>query len=152
MRKILSILLFTMVSLSLTNCRSTRIIGNNAKESEIGKLEINISTQEDVSRVLGSPTIKPEFTKGTWYYVYRVIQPSAILDPTVKEQRVVKISFNDKKLLSKVEILEDGQQEVLIDKDSTHVYGTESNSMQDFVKNFGRFNKISSKKKGKTRR
>ncbi len=133
---ILSIL-FTLCSCQTIELRGHYIDSNLL--STLVKTRLNKSVIEDL---IGTPTITPDYTANTWYYVHRSLVKRAWLKPKVIEQQVVKISFNKNNIVENVLVLNDSHKDnIVLTKEYTKTYGIEINGLQKFVRNIGRFNK-----------
>jgi outer membrane protein assembly factor BamE (lipoprotein component of BamABCDE complex) len=137
--------------LILTGCQTIDIRGQYVEDAAIAQLQTRTMTKAEVVNLIGTPTIVPDYTPNTWYYVQRSLARRAWFDPKVIEQRIVEVRFNNKDVVSEVLVLNDLQiDEIKSSSEYTKTYGTEANDIQKFVRNIGRFNKTTDgKKKGK---
>lgn len=140
-------ILITLSLLILSSCKSIDSRGQYIDDEHVRKLVNTSLTKDEVISLIGSPTMTPDYSSSTWYYVNMNIARKTWTMPKVKSERLVKITFAGNRV-STVEVLDDSySKEVRVAKDYTVSKGTELNSLQRFVKNFGRFNKSSKKKK-----
>ena len=131
----------------LSGCQSINNRGEYVPKETLLAIEKNHVSKEQVLELLGEPTIIPDYTSDTWYYVSRKVQDKVWSRPAVRSQRIVKITFNGDNV-DKIEINDKRpKNNVNVDGDVTPVKGTEENAIQTFVKNFGRFNKTSRPKR-----
>ncbi|PCJ27134.1 MAG: cell envelope protein SmpA [Rickettsiales bacterium] len=130
--------------LVLTGCQTIDVRGQFVSDTAIEKLSAQKPTKQEVTDMIGSPTYIPDYSKNTWYYIQRSLARKAWFTPKVTEQRIIKITFNSKDKLKKVQLLENLQNENISAKSQfTKTHGTEKSGIQTFVKNIGRFNKTS---------
>ena len=131
----------------LSGCQSINNRGEYVSKETLEAIEKNHVSKEQVIEMLGEPTIVPDYTPNTWYYVARKVQDKVWSRPSIKSQRVVKITFNDNNV-DKIEIKDKRpKNNIDVDRDVTAVKGTEESAIQTFVKNFGRFNKTTRPKR-----
>lgn len=97
-------------------------------------------TRNDVAEILGTPSSVTPFSEDTWIYVQRKTRTFAFFEPTVLEQNVVVVDFDDAGLVRDVRryTLEDGK---VIDPVTrkTPAPGKELSIMEQLVGNIGRF-------------
>jgi outer membrane protein assembly factor BamE (lipoprotein component of BamABCDE complex) len=144
--KIIFLSLFVSFSFILTGCQTIEVRGQHVEKAAIDKIQNNEMTKEQVTELIGTPTIIPDYSKDTWYYVERAMSKRAWFLPKVLEQKILKITFVDNKVTEVLVLEDDHDDEIRVDSDYTRVYGTEKTGVQKFVHNFGRFNKTSDSK------
>jgi len=135
--------LFTVIILlNLAGCQSVDVRGQFVSDQAIQEINTKKLDKQEVVRLIGTPTYAPNYSKNTWYYIQRYMARRAWFNPTVKQQRIIKVVFgSNNKALSAV-LIEDDQNEKISSVGSyTKTHGTEKNGVQKFVKNIGRFNK-----------
>ena len=142
----LKILLVLCVA-ALSGCQSISNRGEYVDSAKLSAIEKNHVSKAQVVEMLGEPTIVPDYTPNTWYYVSRKVQDKIWSRPGIKAQRVVKITFVADNV-SKVEVTDKRpKNDINVERDATIAKGTEESAVQTFVKNFGRFNKSGHKKR-----
>lgn len=140
-------ILITLSLIVLSSCQSIDSRGQFIDDTQVSRLENKNLTKDEVINLIGSPTMTPDYSENTWYYASMAIARKTWTMPKVRSERLVKITFASDRI-SSVEVLDDSRNgEVNVVKEYTKSKGTEQNSLQKFVKNFGRFNKSSKKKK-----
>ncbi len=128
--------------------------GFNPEQMQLEKIQTDISTKENVQEILGSPSTTSLFpVEGknwtNWYYIYRKTETTSFFEPKVVDQLVVKVTFDEKDIVRKVENQKGIQgEQIKASKERTESTGYESSAMKDI---FGNFNKYSlgPKKDGK---
>jgi|GEM_PF-748804 len=144
MLKILFVLFCASI---LSGCQSINNRGEYVEDAKLSAIEKNQVSKGQVIEMLGEPTIVPDYTPNVWYYVSRKVQDKVWSRPSIKSQRIVKIIFNGDHV-EKVDINDKRpQNNINVERDATTAKGTEATAIQTFVKNFGRFNKSSRKKR-----
>ena len=140
--------LISSVLFLLCGCQTIESRGQFVDNNSLSILETRKLDKSGVEDLIGTPTIVPDYTPNTWYYVQRSLSKRAWFKPKVIEQRIVKVTFNQKNLVEAVQLLNDSHNDdINIISEYTKTYGTELNGVQKFVKNIGRFNKTTTGKK-----
>lgn len=138
---------FISTLLFLSGCQNIYNRGEFVSNETLAAIEKNHVSKEQVVELLGDPTIIPDYTPNTWYYMSRKTQDKVWSRPSIKSQRIVKITFAGDNV-EKVEVINKRpKNNINVDRDVTPVKGTEESAVQTFVKNFGRFNKTSRPKR-----
>lgn len=143
---LLPILSATLCTFLLGCAQSIVTQGNMLDEDRIKKVTIGESTREDVAAILGSPSAVGTFNDAHWYYIGRQSQKTAFFDPSIKDQQIIMVSFNDDGVVT--EVKKSGLEDV---KDispvarSTPTSGQEVTVMKQLLGNVGKFNKDTKK-------
>ncbi len=133
--------LLALLTFIISSCQYQIHSGTLISEEKINELQNKPITKEELEEKLGSPSIIPEYSKDTWYYVHRNMTKRAFFLPVVQGQRIVKFVFNGE-ILSSIEAIDnENNADIKVVEEYTRTRGTELNPMQEYVKNFGRFNK-----------
>ena len=61
---------FVLVVL-LGGCQTIDIRGQYVDEDSLAKLETKSLTQAEIIELIGTPTVVPDYSKDTWYYIQR---------------------------------------------------------------------------------
>lgn len=148
MRLTMKKILITLSLIALSACQTIDSRGQFIDDNQVSKLQNKNLTKNEVISLIGSPTMTPDYSSDTWYYASMAIARKTWTMPKVKSERLVKITFAGDRV-SSVEVQDEKLRgnDIKVVKDYTKSKGTEQNSLQRFVKNFGRFNKSSKKKK-----
>jgi len=140
--KFLPVLSLLALSLSATACSPiVRTSGSMFEPETLTQLQPGVSREADVVALLGTPTTESTFDpRHEWYYVGQRTEQTAFLAPEVVDRQVLRISFDDNGVLSKVDklTLADGQE---LDPNSrtTPTVGHELTMMEQILGNVGRF-------------
>ena len=121
--------------------------GNVPDPDQVVQINPGVDDKNRVTQLLGSPSTISAFQDRTWYYVSRRTEQTAFLEPTVVDQEVLAISFNDQSIVEDMKIygLENGRMVAMNDK-VTPTYGNNLTLMQQLLGNLGRFNNPDKKK------
>jgi len=137
---------------SLSGCQTIETRGQIIDESALRELESKKLSKTEVVELIGSPTMIPEYSQDTWYYVERVMSQRAWLNPKIVKQTIVRVTFDNRNLMQEIVVINDShRQDIEIVREYTRTYGTELNGLQKFVKNLGRFNKTTDGNKNKSK-
>ncbi|HJD60781.1 MAG TPA: outer membrane protein assembly factor BamE [Rickettsia endosymbiont of Columbicola hoogstraali] len=140
------------VIFSLNGCQTIENRGQSIDDSALTKLEAKKLSKTEVVELIGTPTMIPEYSQDTWYYVERVMSQRAWLNPKIVKQRIVKITFDSHNLMQEIVVIDDSHRhDIEMISEYTKTYGTELNGLQKFVKNLGRFNKTTGGNKNKNK-
>jgi len=134
------------ISIIIASCSRTIYRGSQIENTEI--LSKQTLNKEQLIDKFGPPTFIPDYTPNVWYYISMRMQKLPLFLPTLKEERVLKVIFdqnNNVKDFTFVDILPD--QNIQIINDFTRVEDTEETNLKHFVKNFGRFSFKSKQKR-----
>ncbi|MEN8196142.1 MAG: outer membrane protein assembly factor BamE [Pseudomonadota bacterium] len=82
--------------LAITGACSPRVNnhGNVPDKDKVAQIKAGQSTQQQVARLLGSPSTIAAFDNRTWYYISKREENLAFFKPTVKDQQVLVIRFD----------------------------------------------------------
>ena len=72
-------------------------------EALLTSVQPGVDNKDSVQKTLGRPTFAAEFTANDWYYISRNTRQIAFLQPKAIQQSIVKVSFDAKGNVAKVE-------------------------------------------------
>jgi outer membrane protein assembly factor BamE (lipoprotein component of BamABCDE complex) len=106
----------------------------------VEKLEIGSQSREDVVRLIGSPSSVATFNPNVWYYISQKQEAYAFLKPTITDQNVLQLTFNDTGRLTAMKKygLEDGKDIQMVSR-ITPTAGKELTILEQIMGNVGRF-------------
>lgn len=106
----------------------------------VEKLEIDTQSREDVVRVVGSPSAVATFNPNVWYYISQKQEAWAFLTPTMIEQNVMQLTFNDSGRLTAIKKydLSDARDITMVSR-ITPTSGKELTVLEQIMGNVGRF-------------
>ncbi|AFE54597.1 outer membrane protein assembly factor BamE [Rickettsia typhi] len=138
---------------ALNSCKTIENRGASIDDTELVKLESKKLNKMEIIELIGTPTMVPEYSQNTWYYVERVMSQRAWLNPKIQKQKIIKITFDSNNLMKELIVIDDSHREdIEIVREYTKTHGTELNGLQKFVQNLGRFNNTTHKNKNKKQR
>jgi outer membrane protein assembly factor BamE (lipoprotein component of BamABCDE complex) len=110
-------------------------------EDDLERVKAGVQGREEVQEILGSPSSVSTFRDDRWYYISKKTRSVAFFQPTVLEQKVVVVEFDDGGLVKDLRRfeLEDG---LIIDPVTrkTPAPGRELSFLEQLIGNFGKFN------------
>lgn len=104
----------------------------------VDSVQPGIDNQQSVERTLGRPTFVSAFGQKDWYYVSSTTRQAAFTRPQIREQLVLKISFDARGNVAAVE--RSGVERVVRldpDGDKTPTLGKERTFLEDLFGNIG---------------
>ena len=131
----------TLLLLGMGGCTPThKVHGNLLQDYQLEKVVVGEDTQSDILVKLGSPTTVAPFNNNKWYYMGQETEKRGILDPEVKEERIVIVTFEDGKVAN-IEDMDKNRLDLPVVRRKTPTSGNEMTMMQQLLGNLGRFNK-----------
>ncbi len=131
-----------LLALALTACQPR--IDNRGyvpTADDIDRVKAGVQGREEVQEILGSPSSVSTFTDDRWYYISKKTRTVAFFTPTVLDQNVVVVEFDDGGIVKDVRryALEDG---LIVDPVTrkTPAPGRELSFLEQLIGNFGKFN------------
>ncbi len=144
------VVLMALLLSTLSGCQIVNSQGKQVEPLALQRLEKEKLTKSQVEELIGSPTIVPDYTTNTWYYVERLVAKRAWFNQKTIHQKILKLSFDKNGILIGALVLDDGHDnDIKIVREYTKSNGTNLNPMQKFVKNIGRFSVSKKEKKAK---
>ncbi len=98
------LLIIAAGSTALSGC--TRLKGHQGYVVDVdlvNSVQPGVDNRESVAQVLGKPTFTGTFDQREWYYVSRDTKFYAYNNPKARDQTVLRISFDDKGVVSAVD-------------------------------------------------
>jgi outer membrane protein assembly factor BamE (lipoprotein component of BamABCDE complex) len=114
--------------------------GNLPDADAVLQVQPGIDDRLQVAKLLGSPSTVATFGDKTWYYISKKTSRVAFWDPTVLDQEVLMVKFDDAGVVSDMKVygLEDAHA-VTPDPNETPTSGRELTILQQLLGNLGRF-------------
>lgn len=114
--------------------------GNLPDPDTVLQVQPGVDDRDQVAKVLGSPSTIATFNDKTWYYISKKTSRIAFWNPTVLDQEVLMVKFDDSGIVSDMKLygLEDGRN-VTHDPNITPTSGREFTILQQLIGNIGRF-------------
>lgn len=115
--------------------------GNLVENDKLKGFEAGVTTQQEISQTLGSPSMIDPFDKNLWFYIGEQTETEAFFAPKVTARRVVKVQFDDTGILESVaEVDEKAGKDIALVSKTTQSGGHSVNAFQQFLGNLGKFN------------
>lgn len=136
---IITSLLISLTSLS--GCIKMKTsIGYDFDIKNIEEIEINKTRKAILKRMLGSPSIKSDYGEEAWFYVFSKYEKFAFFSPKLKEQKVVKVTFNRNTTVKSLDILDkEDVYNIAINEEKTPITSSDMTIIGQILGNVGRF-------------
>lgn len=109
-------------------------------EGLLASVQPGVDNRDSVAKTLGRPTFASEFNANEWYYVSRNTEQLAFIQPKAKTQSIVKVTFDAKGNVAKVE--RRGLEQVAnvrMNGDKTPTLGRDVGLLEDLFGGVGNF-------------
>jgi outer membrane protein assembly factor BamE (lipoprotein component of BamABCDE complex) len=115
--------------------------GYRLDEAALAQVQPGRTSQDEVLRLLGSPSSLTTFDGSAWYYVSQRTERMSFYQEEVVNQDVVAIAFDELGRVSSVDRhgLDRAQEISFVDRE-TPTSGSELGVFEQFIGNIGRFN------------
>ncbi len=114
--------------------------GNYVETPDLEQVQPGRHTRSDVIRLIGSPTTVAPFDDNVWYYLGQQKEKRGVLDPEIKDERVIVVAFDETGLVESVRERDGDRIDIPVSDRATPTHGNDLTIMQQFLGNLGRFN------------
>lgn len=116
--------------------------GNLLDPESVLAIAPGVQTREQVAQLLGTPSTVATFDDKTWYYVSKRTETTAFFAPSITDQQVLVVKFDDADVVEKVKLygMDDAFEIEPADR-TTPTYGQKLTILQQLFGNIGRFTK-----------
>lgn len=131
-----------ILTLSLAAC-ATRVqtLGFIPPPGWEEQVKVGQTTRDEARTLLGSPSTQSTFGQETWYYVSAQRRQFAFFRPSLHDEQVIRLTFDDSGKLAKMDKLTDKDaRDITIASKETPTEGHEMGFMEQMFGNLGRFN------------
>jgi len=139
-----SLLVVAASAAALAACTPEKDLHGMLPDKElVAEIKPGQTRQEDVTRILGTPSATATFDKETWYYIGEKTETVAFFRPDILEHKVLVVRFTKEGVvedIDQVDAKKDGKQVTPVARE-TPTKGKELTIIQQLVGNVGRFNK-----------
>lgn len=138
---IYKMLFFSLAGLLFLSACSTDYFnqteGNMPSKDDILAIKRGMK-QEDVRKIMGSPSAVSSLDHKTWIYMNSTMKRMAFFEPEELERNIVAIEFNlDGQVERVVQLDKSNGREIVISSDETPVMGTEESFMEKYFGGVG---------------
>jgi len=106
----------------------------------VEKLEIGSQSREDVVRLIGSPSAVATFNPNTWYYISQKQESYAFFKPSMIEQNVLQLTFNESGRLQAMKKYDlENSRDIEMVSRITPTAGKELTVLEQLLGNVGKF-------------
>ena len=115
--------------------------GNLPDPDKLAAIQPGTTTKEQVVKVLGTPSSESTFNDDTWYYISRKTKQVAFFSPTILDQQVYIVDFDNRGVVRNVDhrSMADGAA-ITPAPGATPAPGRELTFLEQLVGNLGKFN------------
>jgi outer membrane protein assembly factor BamE (lipoprotein component of BamABCDE complex) len=115
--------------------------GNLPKPELLAQVKPGVTDKSSVKALLGTPSSVAAFDGDTWYYISKEEKQMAFLRPSVLNQQVYAIHFDDQGVVTEVSHkgIQDAKN-ITPNPDATPAPGREFTFLEQLIGNFGKFN------------
>jgi outer membrane protein assembly factor BamE (lipoprotein component of BamABCDE complex) len=125
----------------LTGCASYDNRGHYVEPEQLAKIQVGITTKEQVAELIGTPSSVSPFGDKTWFYMSETTQKRAFLSPRVLKSNVTRIEFDDQGRVTVLDSLTEQDKQVVAHVNrSTPTSGYSDSILKQLFGNVGRFN------------
>lgn len=102
-RQMTAVALLAVVGLGASACAPLRSHQGYVIDPDlVNSVQAGTDTRQSVLAVLGKPSFTSEFNQGDWYYISRDARNFAYNNPRVRDQMTLRISFDERGVVSAV--------------------------------------------------
>ncbi|PTS90869.1 outer membrane protein assembly factor BamE [Sphingomonas sp. HMWF008] len=102
-RQSTAVALLAVVAMGASACAPLRSHQGYVVDADlVNSVQAGTDTRQSVLAVLGKPTFTSEFNQGDWYYISRDSRNFAYNNPRVRDQMTLRISFDQKGVVTAV--------------------------------------------------
>lgn len=141
-----TLLLAALVAGTAAACQTdVNLYGNLPTKDEIAEIHPGKTTKTQVTQILGSPSSVGVFDGDHWYYISKRTKRVAFFDPTVLDQEVYVVEFDNNGVVKAVEHkgMKDAEN-ISPAPGETPAPGRHLTFLEQLIGNMGRFNSGSS--------
>ncbi len=125
----------------LSGCATIDIRGHEVEPEQLEKIKIGVTTKEQVSKLLGTPSSVSTFGNKTWYYMFEETERRAFLSPSVLKSNITRIEFNEENQVQSIDSVTEKDMQVVShitreEPTAGHSFGI----LEQILGNVGRFN------------
>jgi outer membrane protein assembly factor BamE (lipoprotein component of BamABCDE complex) len=115
--------------------------GNLPAQDKIAEVHPGSATKDKVIKILGSPSSVSIFNDKSWYYISRRTEQFSFFDPSMVDQQVYVVNFDDQGVVKAVDHkgVEDARAIDPVDR-ATPAPGRELSFLEQVIGNLGKFN------------
>jgi outer membrane protein assembly factor BamE (lipoprotein component of BamABCDE complex) len=130
-----------ILSFVLSGCAIIDNRGHEIDPNQLAKIEVGVTTKEQVSKLLGTPSSVATFGNNKWYYMSEVTQRRAFFSPSVLKSNITCIVFDDQNRVVSLDSITERDMQVVShvrreEPTAGHTFGV----LEQIFGNVGRFN------------
>ncbi len=133
----------SLIMLALVGCSpAVNHHGRLPDDINLSEIKPNLHNQEDVIRLVGSPSTVAAFDNNTWYYFTSTTETISFFRPDVVEKKLIAIKFDESGIVKEVRDvdLSDAKDVEYVER-ITPTSGQSASFLQQIFGNFGRMSR-----------
>ena len=108
--------------------------GNMPTKEDIRQIKRGMA-QDEVRKILGSPSVISSLDHRTWIYMDSTMERMAFFEPKELDRNVLAVEFNhDGQVQKVVELTKENGRDIAVSKDATPVLGSEETFMEKILR------------------
>jgi outer membrane protein assembly factor BamE (lipoprotein component of BamABCDE complex) len=136
-RTLFLLLMSACVSSCVNNYEYT---GLKISQEDYNKISNSKMSKDELVEFVGSPTFSSDLGGDTWYYVYTITDRVAFFRPELVDEEVIAVKFKDDGSFSSIKkYTHEDINKFAFSQDSTPTLGTDTNPLQQIVKNIQKY-------------
>src|SRR6201993_5486025 len=143
MRRLASLMATISGAVAIASCAaSVEQRGHLPGPDKLAEIHAGSTTKDEVVKTLGTPSSVSVFNSDkSWYYISRRTSQTAFFDPSVLDQQVYIVNFDDQGVVTAIDhkALEDGKEIAPVAR-ATPAPGRELSFLEQLIGNLGKFN------------
>jgi outer membrane protein assembly factor BamE (lipoprotein component of BamABCDE complex) len=125
----------------LSGCATIDIRGHEIDPDQLKTIEVGVTTKEQVSKLLGTPSSVSPFGNSTWYYMSEVTQRRAFFSSSVLSSNITRIEFDAQNRVCSLDSVTEKDKQIVShvtrqEPTAGHSFGV----LEQIFGNVGRFN------------
>ena len=139
--KLALLLSYVLICFTTISCAPiTKVSGYVPLQKELQQLRVGVSKKQEIIDILGEPLNYNGDSVDSLIYIQQKVEAKAFLRPRVRERTIIKLSFNDAKILSNIEkSTEVDTKPLTIDNEIVVSEGRKLTFFQQMFGNIGNF-------------
>lgn len=126
---------------ALAGCETIDIRGHDVDADQLRKIKVGVTTKEQVTESLGTPSAVSTFGNKVWFYIADKTSTRAFFRPTVLESSITRIEFDESGRVKTLDSLTEADRQVIVHVHrTTPTAGHEFGVLEQLFGNVGRFN------------
>jgi outer membrane protein assembly factor BamE (lipoprotein component of BamABCDE complex) len=147
--KIKKLYFLSVITALLSSCaKHEHFHGYSFDDKNISEIVVGQTNESELLELLGSPTVTSNFGPKTYYYISTKQVSTAFFNPSLLEQDVLEIGFNDHHRVNNIKSYTHNEaRPINYARTNTELKGNEMTPLEQILSNVGKFNNPKSPRK-----